>query len=165
MYREILTKAIIAKGNKEFKDTQTLQVEDNISRTLGCWVINHKSEIVRDNNTIYVEGSYQVYVWYGINQDSDCKLINQIFNFKDEIPYVFNDEKDDLTDKNEIKKYVTKQPICIKLENIDNNIVVSIERAYSIDIIGETKFTIKVNEPIDNKEINNINTDYIIDKK
>lgn len=169
MYREILTKAIIAKGKKEFKEEQTLPVEEKISRSLGCWVINHKSEIVREANQIFIEGSYQVFVWYGFDQDTDCKLVNQIFTFKDEIPYLFNDEKEDLTDKNEIKKYVSKQPVCVQLHHQDQTIYFTIERAYSIDIIGETKFTIKVNEQPVNKEPNDItsqiNPDYIVDKK
>lgn len=87
-YREILTKAIIAKGYKAFSDERSIQVEEEISRSLGCWVINHKSDILREGNQVFVTGSYQVFLWYGFAHDTNCKLINQTFDFKDEVPYV-----------------------------------------------------------------------------
>ena len=167
-YREILTKAIIAKGYKAFSDERSIQVEEEISRSLGCWVINHKSDILREGNQVFVTGSYQVFLWYGFDHDTNCKLINQTFDFKDEVPYVFSDDAEDLNEKHEIKKYVSKQPTCVYLNHEGNTIHFKVERAYSIDLIGETKLTIKVNENTKKEETDldsQINTDYILEKK
>lgn len=41
LYKEIVTKAIIGKGKKYFKNTYDLEVDNNPSTILGCWVINH----------------------------------------------------------------------------------------------------------------------------
>lgn len=168
-YREILTKAIIAKGDKEISEEKVMEVEEEISRSLGCWVINHKSDIKREENKIFIEGSYQVFVWYGFDQDTNCKLHSQVYTFKDEIPYTFSDNEEDLNDKNEIKKYISKQPTCVKLSHEGKKITFIIERSYSIDLIGETKLTIKVSEASAMKEetdfTSQINTDYILEKK
>lgn len=40
-FKEIVTKAIIGKGKKYFKDNYTLTTEVEPSTVLGCWVINH----------------------------------------------------------------------------------------------------------------------------
>ena len=40
-YKEIVTKAVIGKGKKQFVDNLSLQVENSPTTILGCWVINH----------------------------------------------------------------------------------------------------------------------------
>lgn len=41
MYKEIVTKAVIGKGKKYFKNNYNMMVENNANTILGCWVINH----------------------------------------------------------------------------------------------------------------------------
>lgn len=166
-YREILTKAIIAKGSKTIEDEREIEVKENISRALGCWIINHKSDLRRDLNKVFITGSYDVFVWFGYDDDTNCRLEKMTYEFNDEINYSFSDEIVDLDERNEFKKYVSKQPTCVDLKFNDNKLMFKVLRSYAVDIIGESKFTIKVNEtPV--KEIdglNNINTNYIIEKK
>ena len=40
-FKEIVTKAIIGKGKKYFKNNYTLTPEVEPTTVLGCWVINH----------------------------------------------------------------------------------------------------------------------------
>ena len=47
MYREILTKAIIAKGKKNIKESLKCDVNNNVSKVLGCWIINHNNEVYK----------------------------------------------------------------------------------------------------------------------
>ena len=42
MYREIITKAIIAKGEKNIIDSHKIDFDYHISKALGCYIINHK---------------------------------------------------------------------------------------------------------------------------
>ena len=42
MFKEIVTKAVIGKGKKYFKNNYNLLAEHNANTILGCWVINHK---------------------------------------------------------------------------------------------------------------------------
>lgn len=41
VFKEIVTKAIIGKGKKYFKDNYSIDVENKPTTILGCWVINH----------------------------------------------------------------------------------------------------------------------------
>ncbi len=167
-YREILTKAIVAKGYKEIKEEKQLTIQENISRTLGCWVINHKHSVIQEKNKIFINGSYQVFIWYGFDDDTNCKLESQEYTFKDEIPYEFNDKNDVLSNDNELKHFVSKQPTCIELKQEDKTIFFTIHRTYNVDIIGETKLTIKVSQSKKDELddlTSKINTDYISDKK
>lgn len=41
MFKEIVTKAVIGKGKKYFKNNYNLLSENNANTILGCWVINH----------------------------------------------------------------------------------------------------------------------------
>lgn len=40
-YKEIVTKAVIAKGKKLFTTENKVNVSNSPSTILGCWVINH----------------------------------------------------------------------------------------------------------------------------
>lgn len=165
-YREILTKAIIGKGTNKIEENQVIEVDDEISRALGCWIINHQSSIKVEDEKIFLIGQYEVYVWYGFNHDKNCKLANKVFEFTDEISYKFNDNLvQEINEQTEIKKYVNKQPTCVELKYEKNKIFVKVNRIYSIDIVGETKLTISVNEEEKKDDISNINPNYISDKK
>ena len=41
LFKEIVTKAVIGKGKKLFKDNYSLEIENIPTTILGCWVINH----------------------------------------------------------------------------------------------------------------------------
>lgn len=162
MFREILTKAIIAKGEKKIEDEREIAVEESISRTLGCWVINHHYRIFHSNQKLYIEGDYEVYIWYGYDEDTHCTLVNRTYPFKEEIPFTFTDEKTLLNDQSELKCYVLKQPTCTALTFTDQTLKFKVERKYAADIIGETKLTIRVNDVSIDKMID---TEYIKEKK
>mgnify|MGYP003301148677 CR=1 FL=1 len=49
-YREIVTKAVVSKGKKLFTSTNSVTV-NNPSTILGCWVINHNFNGVKNNQT------------------------------------------------------------------------------------------------------------------
>lgn len=48
-YKEIVTKTIIGKGKKVFKNDYEIVVDKDINNVLGCWVINHLL-VVGDNH-------------------------------------------------------------------------------------------------------------------
>lgn len=49
MFKEIVTKAVVGKGKKYFKNNYNLLAEHNANTILGCWVINHLL-VVGDNH-------------------------------------------------------------------------------------------------------------------
>lgn len=40
-FKEIVTKAVVGKGKKYFKNNYTIEASDTPTTVLGCWVINH----------------------------------------------------------------------------------------------------------------------------
>ena len=161
MYREILTKAIIAKANETIKESVSCNTNKNISKILGCWIINHNYNINLCNQKIYVEGSYDVYFWYGYDDNTNCGLSNMTYSFKDEIPYSYTLEKIKLTESCEIKDSETFIPSCSFMDYKDDSITIDVIRKYSLDIIGETKIKVKVDDVIIEE---NIDTNYFKEK-
>lgn len=158
MYREILTKAIIAKGEKLIHESRTIDTNEAVSKVLGCWIINHSYVVKKDGQKVFIEGTYDAYFWYGYNNDTNCGLHNEKFNFEYEIPYTFTQEKIELTDSNEIKATTNKNPTCVAMNFDNSKINIEVDFKYSIDIIGETKLKIKVDDVVIDQMIN---TDYV----
>ena len=69
-YKEIVTKAVIGKGKKYYKNTYTINTENTPTTILGCWVINHKFKGTEVNNKIVITGSFDVNLWYSYNNDN-----------------------------------------------------------------------------------------------
>ena len=48
-YKEIVTKAVVGKGKKYYKNTYKVNTDSPVDTVLGCWVINHpRSERCRE---------------------------------------------------------------------------------------------------------------------
>ena len=162
MYREILTKAIVAKGYKKIIENHTFETQNNISKVLGCWIINHLHKVYINNQKVYIKGSYEAHLWYGYDDDSKSDLLTKIIEFNDEIPFNFTLEKSILSEKNELIDYVNTPPSCTKMIFEDNKLLITIESVYDVDIIGETKIKIKVDDVIIDEMIN---TNYVNEHK
>jgi len=48
-FKEIVTKAIVGKGKKTFRNNYEIALEDEVDTVLGCWIINHLL-VVGDNH-------------------------------------------------------------------------------------------------------------------
>ncbi|MCI5745890.1 MAG: outer spore coat protein CotE [Erysipelotrichaceae bacterium] len=162
MYREILTKAIIAKGQRKIKEKREVNINKQISKILGCWIINHKSKTNVIKQNIIIEGTYDAYFWYGYEFDSKCDLHYEQFSYSYEIPYTFTQDSVLLDEKMEIKEYVSKVPTCVSMDFLDDKISIDVDFQFDIDIIGETKLKIKVDDIVIDQMID---TNYVKEKK
>ncbi|MBQ8206169.1 MAG: outer spore coat protein CotE [Bacilli bacterium] len=162
MYREILTKAIVAKGKKEITNKNTITINNQISKVLGCWVINHKYSLQKDNQKIYVKGSYEAFFWYGYDDDTNCGLERKTFEYIDEIPYTFTQEEIIIDDSIIIKEKLNKVPTCTSMIYDQKTMTIEVQLIYEIDIIGETKLKIKVDDVVIDQMIN---TNYMNEKQ
>ena len=81
-YKEIVTKTVIGKGKKNFNNKYSIDVNDNISNILGCWVINHKFNGNMENNDVLVNGSFDVNIWYSYDNDTKTNVINDTINYR-----------------------------------------------------------------------------------
>lgn len=168
-YREIVTKAVIAKGKKTFVTNDSVSVENNPSTVLGCWVINHNFSGTKNGDAISINGSYDVNIWYSYDNDTKTDVV-KVTNSYNEIIHMREANSDALSE--EIIVRSLKQPNCIKTEINNNKIDYSIEKELGIELVGDVKVKIEttmdedpweeiLEEADTDKEIDKVNDDYI----
>lgn len=149
-YREIVTKTVLGKGKKKFVNHYTLTPEEIPSTILGCWVINHNFEGIKENEKIRVRGNSDVNIWYSYDNDTKTLVSKQTISY-DELLTV-NKNKESETKKIDIIIRSLKDPACIKVEIIDGKIEYDIEKELGIELIGDAKVKIAVDEAEDEWE-------------
>ncbi len=178
-YKEIVTKAVIGKGKKHFNNTYTVETDKTPSTVLGCWVINHKFKGYEADNKVGVNGSFDINIWYSYDDDSKTAVINKTINYNDTFNVRIKEEADLSSDTNIIVRAL-KNPTCGDVAIKDKNIIsFTIEKELGVEIVGETKMKIAVEEDeepweevaddIDDKTLEdidkNIDENYIKDQK
>ena len=172
-YKEIVTKAIIGKGKKYFKNNYTLETQEQASTVLGCWVINHKFKGYKKNDKIGVSGSFDINIWYSYDNNSKTQVINKTIEYEDEFNVKVK-ENTELESDSDIIVRSLQHPKCSKVSIDGMSISFDIEKELGVELIGETKVKIAIedsedpwDEIIDDvdleslKEIDNVQDDYI----
>ena len=139
-YKEIVTKAVVSKGKKLFTSTNNVMV-NNPSTILGCWVINHNFNGVKENNKIIIDGSYDVNIWYSYDNDTKTDVVRETNKYSE----VINMRERDNTSGEEIIVRSLKQPSCVKVDIDGNNIIYTIEKELGIELVGDIKVKIEAN--------------------
>lgn len=146
LYKEIVTKAIIGKGKKSFKNSYTIAPTDAPTTVLGCWVINHKFKGYKSGEKIGVDGSYDVNIWYSYDNDSKTTVVSKKIEYND----LFNvklKENADLNGDTDIIVRTLNQPNCTGVKIEDNGeISFDIDKELGVEIVGETKVKIAIEE-------------------
>ena len=169
-YKEIVTKAVIGKGKKYYKNTYTIDTEYVPSTVLGCWVINHKFKGSEVSNHIVIDGSFDVNIWYSYDNDTKTNVVNDTISYNDLIGIKsrIKTSKD-----SEIIVKALKQPECRDVKVNNNKIDFNIEKELGIEVVGDEKIKIltedneddwtnlndldeKISEEIDNVKEENI---------
>lgn len=173
-YKEIVTKAVLGKGKKYFKNVYNLKTEALPSTVLGCWVINHKFKGYQSGDKIMIDGSFDANMWYSYENDSKTGVVSKRIDYSEAVS-VKTKEEAELTGDVEIIVRALKQPNCTRVEIKNGEIEYEIEKELGIEIVGDTKVKIAVEadeEPWDviedevtdeiDKEIDNsVNEDFI----
>ncbi len=146
LYKEIVTKAVVGKGKKYFENSYNLETEKKPTTVLGCWVINHKFKGYKTKDKIGVDGSYDVNIWYSYDNDSKTMVKNKKVEYNDLFNVKIKDSAD-LSDNPDIIVRTLKQPTVTKV-NIkdDGSIDFNIEKELGVEIVGETKMKIAIEE-------------------
>ena len=65
MYREIAGKTLTGKGKINQVVEKEIFISNDISKTLGCWIINHQYiPYIISESEVKIEGSFDVHIWY-----------------------------------------------------------------------------------------------------
>lgn len=148
-FKEIVTKAVVGKGKKYFKNNYSIKAENSPTTVLGCWVINHKFKGYKSGENIGVDGSYDVNIWYSYENDSKTTVVNKKIDYNDTFNVKTKNDID-LTSDTDIIVRTLKQPSCTHVEIDDEgNISFDIEKEMGVEIVGETKFKIATEDDED----------------
>ena len=173
-FKEIVTKAVIGKGKKYYKNSYTIETEHIPTTVLGCWVINHSFKGTDVGGKIVIDGSFDVNLWYSYENDTKTTVITKKITYSEAV-MVRQKETTDTTTKDIIVRSL-KQPSCTNAKENGKTISIDIEKELGIEVVGDTKIKVPIEEEEDpwdliddteyneevEKEINNsINTNYI----
>ena len=143
-YKEIVTKAVVGKGKKYYKNTYTVNTDNNPDTVLGCWVINHKFSGSEENGKIVINGSFDVNLWYSYDNNTKTSVITKNIPYK-EVVTVSQKETTDSSKKDIIVRSL-KQPSCISAKEDGNSINIEIEKELGVEIVGDTKVKVAIEE-------------------
>ena len=141
-YKEIVTKAVIAKGKKNSTNNYTLQTEETPNTILGCWVINHTFNGTNLGNKVLVNGNFDVNVWYSYDNDSKTAVSTQKFSYTDTMKM----NVDEASGSNEVIVKSIQQPTVSDVSIKDGIVNLTITKELGIEIVGDTKIKVPVEE-------------------
>ena len=150
-YREIVTKTVLGKGKKLFTDHYTLTPEETPTTILGCWVINHKFEGFKENDKIRIRGTCDVNIWYSYENDTKTLVSKQTISY-DELVNVAKKRESDIENANEVIVRCLSGPTCTKVEIKNGLVEYDIEKELGIEIVGDAKVRIAVDDSEDDWE-------------
>lgn len=173
-YREIITKAVVAKGRKFTQSNHTICPKHQPTSILGCWIINHKYEAKKVGKTVEICGTYDINVWYSYNNNTQTEVVTERVEYKDVIKVKYRDP-DSLEDLEVIAR-VLQQPNCCEasISPNGNKIIVNVEREFLVEVIGETTVCVAVHPDkcdcddeewgfdVDDEEFEDLNPDFIV---
>lgn len=116
---------------------------------------------------IVVDGSFDVNLWYSYNNDTKTTVITKKIKYSESV-MIRQREETDSSVKDIIVRSL-KQPNCVNAKEQGNSIVIDIEKELGIEIVGDTKVKVAVEEDeepwdvIDDNEYND-EVDKEIDK-
>jgi len=144
-YREIVTKTVLGKGKRLFTNHYSLTPEEKPSTILGCWVINHRFEGNKEQNKIRVKGTSDVNIWYSYDNNTKTIVSKQTITY-DELLNVNKKRESNIGNNVEVIVESLKDPTCTKVEIKDGKIEYDIEKELGIEIVGDAKVRIAVDE-------------------
>jgi spore coat protein E len=173
-YREIITKAVVAKGRKFTQSNHTICPAHNPTSILGCWIINHKYEAKKAGKTVEIHGHYDVNVWYSYSNNTKTEVVTERVSYTDVIKLKYRDQE--VLEDNEIIAKVLQQPNCVEavISPNGNKIIVHVEREFVVELIGETKICVAINPEgcscddeewgmdVDDEEFEDLDPDFLV---
>ncbi len=163
-YKEIVTKAVVGKAKKANTLHLSLTPDEDIDTVLGCWVINHNFKGINQGGKVGVDGAFDVNVWYSYEHDTKTKVNSKRYSYHELYQVPLRGEQT-LTNSSEILVRSLKQPSVSNVAIKDGNIVLEVDKELGVEIVGDTKIKVPVEdmeddyeEMIDDSEVEAIDT-------
>lgn len=143
-YKEIVTKAVVGKGKKYYRNNYIVNTDSRPNTVLGCWVINHRFSGLEVDGKIEINGSFDVNLWYSYDNDTKTSVITKNIPYKETVT-VNQRETTDASSKDIIVRCL-KGPSCISAKEDGSTIVIDVEKELGVEIVGDTKVKIAIEE-------------------
>ena len=163
--REIVTRAVLAKGRKKFKLKETVLVDSDVSSVLGCWIINHQFKTELNGKEVVVEGTFENNIWYSADDNSRTEVARSTTEYHDvvKVKEVLNDN---ISDHCDVVARILQQPTCTNALITNEGIEIDVVFEVLVEVIGETKMMVNVvncNQQDDDLDMleNEINEDFL----
>ena len=144
MFKEIVTKAVIGKGKKYFKNNYNLLADHNANTILGCWVINHSFKGSVVNQKVVIDGSYDVNIWYSYDDDQKTAVATKKVSYNETVNV--KTKNDTQVEGSDIIVRVLKQPTCSNVNIKDDVIEFDIEKELGIEVVNDAKVKIAIED-------------------
>ncbi len=141
--REIVTKAVVAKGKKVIHLSYDLHTTAHPYSILGCWIINHEFDASMTNELVDVNGNLEVNIWYSTQENTKTDVIRENIEYKKDIK-VKRIVTEYLKNSDDILVKILKHPKVVKAKILDDIIKLDIEFEILAEVIGETKMQVTV---------------------
>ncbi|HWO78040.1 MAG TPA: outer spore coat protein CotE [Bacillus sp. (in: firmicutes)] len=172
-YREIITKAVVAKGRKFTQSNHTVSPAKNPSSILGAWIINHTYSAKKSGNAVEVSGHYDINCWYSHSDNTKTEVCSAKVPYTDVIKLKYRDP--DVLGEEQVIARVLQQPNCVEavVSPNGNKIIVNAEREFLVEVVGETKIAVAINPDgveddhdweldVDDEEFEELNPDFLV---
>lgn len=144
MFKEIVTKAVIGKGKKYFKNNYNLLSENNANTILGCWVINHEFKGYVSGGKVVIDGKFDINIWYSYDDDKKTAVASKSISYS-ETANVKTKNGTSLEGSDIIVRAL-KQPSCSNVNIKDDVIEFDIEKELGIEVVNDEKVKIAIEE-------------------
>lgn len=144
MYKEIVTKAVIGKGKKYFKNNYSLLTDNNANTILGCWVINHNFKGYVSGEKVIIDGNFDINIWYSYDDDKKTSVATKNISYSESVS-VKTKSGTSLTGSDIIVRAL-KQPSCSNVRSKDDVIEFDIEKELGIEVVNDEKVKIAIEE-------------------
>jgi len=147
--REIVTKAVIGKGNRIFEMTTMMpETAGLVKRVLGTAMINHRINAVKSGDLIEITGSYDIHVWYTYEDEEEkTAIVNLNVNYGDIIG-LRNALRENLLETDEIVPEEVIAPYATDVRIESGIIHVDVVFEVAVEVIGETKMRVAILGPV-----------------
>ena len=144
MFKEIVTKAVIGKGKKYFKNNYNLLTDNHANTILGCWVINHEFKGRVEGEKVVIDGKYDVNIWYSYDNDTKTSVATKNIPYTESVN--IKTKNGTLLEGSDIIVRALKQPGCSNVNIKDDVIDFDIEKELGIEVVNDAKVKIAIED-------------------
>ncbi len=144
MFKEIVTKAVIGKGKKYFKNNYNLLAEHNANTILGCWVINHNFKGSVVNDKVVIDGHFDINIWYSYDEDQKTAVATKNIEYTETVNV--KTKTGTSISGSDIIVRALKQPSCSNVKVKDDVIEFDIEKELGIEVVNDEKVKIAIED-------------------